>query len=117
MADDSYEIFQMTIHNKIKFPREFDSAAKSLIKKLTKHDLSERYGNLVKGVDDIKSHRFFKNIDWSALIEKRVKPSYIPLAKELKKQKAVAYKYLPESADNKTFPPIKDAKDPFLNWF
>ena len=107
----------MTINNKIKFPREFDSAAKSLIKKLTKHDLSERYGNLVKGVDDIKKHRFFKNIDWNDLIEKKIQPNYIPAAKELKQQKAVSHKYLPEGADNKAFPPIKVPKDPFLNWF
>ena len=117
MAEDSYEIFQMTINNKIKFPREFDSAAKSLIKKLTKHDLSERYGNLVKGVDDIKNHRLFKKIDWEALVEKRITPEYIPPAKEQKKEKAVAHKYLPEGTDNKGFPPIKVPKDPFLNWF
>jgi protein kinase X len=87
MADDSYEIFKMTIGNKIKFPREFDSAAKSLIKKLTKHDLSERFGNLLGGAEDIKKHRFFKHLNWDDLINKRIKPTYIPPSKELKYEK------------------------------
>jgi|TARA_B110000305_G_C19091820_1_gene471148 hypothetical protein len=35
MSNDPYEIFQMALTEKIKFPRSFDSDAKSLVKKLT----------------------------------------------------------------------------------
>lgn len=60
MANDPYEIFKMANSEKIKFPREFDKDAKSLIKNLTAHDLSLRIGNLKGGINDIKNHRFFK---------------------------------------------------------
>lgn len=50
MASDPYEIFQMALKEKIKFPREFDKHSKSLIKKLCEHDLSKRLGNLKDGV-------------------------------------------------------------------
>ena len=50
MASDPIEIFQMVLKDKIKFPRDFDKPAKSLIKKLCQHDLSMRYGNLKGGV-------------------------------------------------------------------
>lgn len=120
MSQDTMEIFEMTMKGKIKFPRDFDSSAKSLIKKLTKHDLSERYGNLVNGVQDIKKHRFFKNIDWDDLLNRKITPPHIAKPKtpsQKKKEKPVTHKYLPEGNDNKDFPPIKVSKDPFLNWF
>ena len=50
MHADTYEIFKMTIREKIPFCAGFPSDAKSLIKHLTMHDLSKRYGNLVNGV-------------------------------------------------------------------
>ena len=34
--------------------------AKSLVKHLVVADLSKRYGNLKRGVNDIKKHRWFK---------------------------------------------------------
>ena len=54
----------MTVKEKIKFSSSFDPNAKSLVKRLTKKDLSERFGNLHKGVDDIKNHRFFKEFNF-----------------------------------------------------
>lgn len=114
MSNDTYEIFEMTLKKKILFPREFDSAAKSLIKKLCKADLSERFGNLHKGVDDIKNHRFYKDIDWEKLVSKKLEPPYIPDSKERnEKAKLYAHKELAEANDNKDFPPIKVEKDPF----
>lgn len=50
---------------KLKFALNFDKNAKSLVKHLLVADLSKRYGNLKNGVDDIKKHRFYSNMDWS----------------------------------------------------
>ena len=68
MAHDPYDIFQMVLKDKLKFPRDFDKDAKSLVKKLCEHDLSKRLGNLKDGVKDVKEHRFFKGLDWEALM-------------------------------------------------
>lgn len=38
--------------------------AKSLVKHLLVADLTKRYGNLKGGVNDIKTHRWFAEIDW-----------------------------------------------------
>ena len=78
MANDPYEIFQMVLKDKLKFPRDFDKNAKNLIKKLCEHDLSMRYGNLIDGVKDIKEHKFFKGIDWDALLGLRLQAAHIP---------------------------------------
>ena len=41
-------------------------------------DVGKRYGCLIRGVNDIKGHRFFKDFDWNALLKQRGKPPYIP---------------------------------------
>ena len=119
MSNDTYELFEMTLKEKIKFPKEFDKDAKSLIRHLTKHDLSERFGNLVNGVKDIKDHRFFKHTDWLQLSSEKVEPPFIPEPKENAEDKCriVDYIRLLEVNDNKGFPPIKESKDPFLSFF
>lgn len=122
MANDPYKIFQMILKEKLRFPRDFDKDAKSLIKKLCEHDLTKRYGNMVGGVKDIKRHRLFKNFDWNALLAGKVPAPYRPSVKKqssspLKAVKGVTAKHLEESNDNDKYPPIKETKDPFLKWF
>ena len=65
----------------MRFPRGFDRNAKSLVKHLLVADLSKRYGNLKKGVDDIKNHRWFKNLNWQLLIKKQIPVPYTPVVK------------------------------------
>jgi protein kinase X len=52
--DDPIEIFKLVLNSKMKFPKGFDHDAKSLIRHLTCHDVSKRYGNLKGGADDVK---------------------------------------------------------------
>jgi hypothetical protein len=37
--------------------------------------------NLRFEIDDIKQHKYFKNIDWKQVAEKKYKPLYIPPSK------------------------------------
>ena len=109
----------MVLKDKIRFPRDFDKNAKSLIKHLCEHDLSKRYGNLQKGVDDIKNHKFFRGFDFEALINQRLQAAHIPIAgsNEMVKAENNDHKHLPEFNDNGKFPPIKADRDSFLSWF
>ena len=68
MNDDPYEIFKMILYEKMRFPRDFDRSAKSIIRHLTDHDLSKRYGNLKYGSEDIKNHRFFNDMNFYNII-------------------------------------------------
>jgi hypothetical protein len=44
-------------------------------------DLSKRYGNLKDGVNDIKKHKWFDGFRWEDLIDKKMKPIYVPMLK------------------------------------
>lgn len=65
-------ILEMIVRQKILFPREYDPEAKSLIRHLTDHDLSKRYGNLFKGVKNIKEHKYFIDIDFEEIKEQSI---------------------------------------------
>jgi serine/threonine protein kinase len=79
--DDPMMVYQKILKGKLKFPSSFDSNAKSLVKHLLEIDLTKRYGNLKGGVNDIKSHRFFKGYDFDALLKRTITPPYIPKVK------------------------------------
>lgn len=112
----------MIVSQKIRFPRSFDSAAKSIIRHLTDHDLSRRYGNLRHGSEDIKNHRFFTDINFYNIITMAVRPTYIPPVntekrKQWLKEPGTHYKLIDVNRDNINSPVIEKSEDPFLKWF
>eukprot|EP00347_Sterkiella_histriomuscorum_P011544 403372049 len=122
MHEDPYEIFKKIISEKIRFPRSFDSAAKSIIRHLTDNDLSRRYGNLRHGSEDIKNHRFFADINFYNIVTQAVKPVYIPplnadRRKKLLKEPGQHYKLIDVNRDNIISPVIVKSEDPFAKWF
>ena len=113
--EDPMLIYQKILKGKIKFPSSFPSNAKSLVKHLLVQDLSKRYGNLKGGVDDIKNHRFFKELDWSALIKYRIKAPYVPSTSG--KGDCNNFAECEESdEDDAEVPSIKPSEDPFIEW-
>ena len=64
------------------------------------------------GVNDIKKHRWFKNINWKELLEKKVKPIYKPNVKFM--GDVSNFQQCPDS--NILVPEIKESVDPFLKW-
>jgi serine/threonine protein kinase len=124
MHEDPFEIFKMIVQTKIVFPKDFDKGAKSLIRHLTQHDLSKRFGNLKHGVDDIKNHRFFKDLNFYNVISQADKPDYVPQDNPLRqrkyivKQKGQLAKYIPENREAEGgSPAVKPSEDPFVKWF
>jgi serine/threonine protein kinase len=52
--------------------------ARDLILSLLKIDPTERLGYGFDDASEIKSHPFFRNVDWKGLLEKKIKPKFIP---------------------------------------
>ncbi|RGB43523.1 kinase-like domain-containing protein [Rhizophagus diaphanus] len=76
--DDHMRLYEKILAGRIKYPSYFDPTAKDLLKRLLTSDLSKRYGNLKDGSKDIKSHQWFKGIEWDKLIKLEVQAPYIP---------------------------------------
>jgi len=80
-SEDPMMIYQNIIKGQIRFPKDINSDAKSLIKHLLVADVSKRYGCLKGNVKEIVDHRFFNNFDWKALLFMTMEAPLIPKIK------------------------------------
>lgn len=76
--DNPFGIYEKILGGRVEWPRHLDTSAKDLIKKLLTQDRTKRLGNMKNGADDVKRHRFFKNIDWEDVYHKQLKPPIVP---------------------------------------
>lgn len=109
--DDPMNIYKKIINTKPRYPENFDKNLKSLTKHLLRRDLSKRFGNLVSGVSDIKQHRYFRETDWSDLLQKKIKPPYVPPENPPSTQES---DFLEKRAIDAVEVPVD--VDPFTDW-
>ena len=76
--ENPFGIYQKILGGKIEFPRHFDTKAKDLIKKLLTADRTKRIGCLKRGAEDIKNHKWFSKLDWTAVYNEQVPAPFIP---------------------------------------
>jgi protein-serine/threonine kinase len=66
------------LFQEIPFPSHISPEAKDLISKLLDVNPKSRLGSGSNGSKNIKSHNFFKGIDWDLLEQKHIEPPYKP---------------------------------------
>ncbi|OBT74498.1 AGC/RSK protein kinase [Pseudogymnoascus sp. 05NY08] len=71
-------IMQNIVHGKLKLPYHLSSETKDLLTRLLRKEPKKRLGYGPRDIQTIKSHRFFKNIDWAALGRREVSPPIVP---------------------------------------
>ncbi|XP_028848430.1 protein kinase C zeta type isoform X2 [Denticeps clupeoides] len=72
-------LFQVILEKPIRIPRSLSVKAAGVLKGFLNKDPKERLGCQVQtGFTDIKSHTFFRNIDWEQLEKKEVTPPFKP---------------------------------------
>ncbi|KAL9418776.1 hypothetical protein AB3S75_036682 [Citrus x aurantiifolia] len=72
------KIQQKIIKDKIKLPAFLSSEAHSLLKGLLQKEASKRLGSGQGGSQEIKSHKWFKMINWKKLEARETRPSFLP---------------------------------------
>ncbi|KAG5536771.1 hypothetical protein RHGRI_024261 [Rhododendron griersonianum] len=66
------------INEKVKLPPRLTSEAHSLLKELLQKDPSKRLGSGPRGADEIKSHKWFRSINWKKLEARELQPKFKP---------------------------------------
>lgn len=66
------------LKTKLGMPENLSPEAQSLLRALFKRNPQNRLGASANGIEDVKRHEFFATIDWAALMEKKVRPPFIP---------------------------------------
>jgi hypothetical protein len=67
---------------------------------------------LKNGVEDVKMHKWFEEVDWRMLLSKKVPMEYKPTVKF----PGDTSNFNPYPDDQVLPPPLKSAEDPFINW-
>lgn len=79
-GDNMDEIYHQIVESPIplnRLPKDLSPECADLIKKLLVRDPSERLGSL-DDAQDIISHPWMANVDWSKILDKAVSPPYKP---------------------------------------
>lgn len=83
-AKDTKRLYRLILGNKPKFPRWLSRDCTSLLKGLLNRNVEQRLGAApatmfkVGGVQELKEHDFFKEIDWNALLALQLNPPFRP---------------------------------------
>ncbi|KAI9812768.1 MAG: serine/threonine protein kinase, AGC [Pycnora praestabilis] len=72
------KIYEMIVGGKVRYPSGMSSEAKDLISGLCTVDRTKRLGNISGGVGRVKSHPFFKDINWEALYYRKIEGPIVP---------------------------------------
>uniref|UniRef100_A0A5K1VMB3 non-specific serine/threonine protein kinase n=1 Tax=Callithrix jacchus TaxID=9483 RepID=A0A5K1VMB3_CALJA len=73
---DRNETMNMILKAKLGMPQFLSAEAQSLLRMLFKRNPANRLGS--EGVEEIKRHLFFANIDWDKLYKREVQPPFKP---------------------------------------
>ena len=109
---DPINIFKRILKRDIKFPSNFPPSAKSLIKHCLEKNIGNRYGGLARGVNQVKEHRFFKDVDWGLLNKQKGKQFYTPNVENADDMKLLNY----INYDDDDAKSLSPEEDPFNDW-
>ncbi|GAA6104975.1 ribosomal protein S6 kinase alpha-2 isoform X1 [Tachysurus ichikawai] len=75
---DRKETMALILKAKLGMPQFLSPEVQSLLRSLFKRNPTNRLGAGPDGVEEIKRHHFFSNIDWNKLYRKEIKPPFKP---------------------------------------
>ncbi|XP_042575401.1 serine/threonine-protein kinase N1b isoform X3 [Cyprinus carpio] len=80
-GDDEEEVFDSIVNDEVRYPRFLSTEAIGIMRRLLRRNPERRLGSSERDAEDIKKQPFFRNIDWDALLQRRVPPPFVPAVK------------------------------------
>ncbi|KAL2086027.1 hypothetical protein ACEWY4_017086 [Coilia grayii] len=77
-GDDEEEVFDSIVNDEVRYPRFLSSEAIGIMRRLLRRNPERRLGSSEKDAEDVKKQPFFRNVDWEALLLRKVPPPFLP---------------------------------------
>ncbi|XP_073790458.1 serine/threonine-protein kinase N1b isoform X1 [Danio rerio] len=77
-GDDEEEVFDSIVNDEVRYPRFLSTEAIGIMRRLLRRNPERRLGSGEKDAEDIKKQPFFRNMDWDALLQRKVPPPFVP---------------------------------------
>jgi serine/threonine protein kinase len=81
-ASNNKELQQKILNGKLVIPDRLSLPAKNIIKSFLTRHVPKRMGSGPKGIERIKKHQFFSDINWKKLAKKELLPPFVPELKD-----------------------------------
>uniref|UniRef100_A0A673M0B8 protein kinase C n=1 Tax=Sinocyclocheilus rhinocerous TaxID=307959 RepID=A0A673M0B8_9TELE len=80
-GDDEEEVFDSIVNDEVRYPRFLSTEAISIMRRLLRRNPERRLGAGERDAEEVKRHPFFRNMDWAALLAKKIRPPFVPTIK------------------------------------
>lgn len=77
-GDTEEEVFDSIVNHDVTYPRFLSIEAVAIMRRLMNKNPNRRLGASEAGAEDIKRQAFFRSINWSDLLSKKIKPPFKP---------------------------------------
>ncbi|XP_067237268.1 serine/threonine-protein kinase N1b isoform X1 [Chanodichthys erythropterus] len=77
-GDDEEEVFDSIVNDEVRYPRFLSTEAIGIMRRLLRRNPERRLGSGERDAEDIKKQPFFRNMDWDALLQRKVPPPFVP---------------------------------------
>uniref|UniRef100_A0A671YCM5 protein kinase C n=1 Tax=Sparus aurata TaxID=8175 RepID=A0A671YCM5_SPAAU len=77
-GDDEEEVFDSIVNDEVRYPRFLSTEAIGIMRRLLRRNPERRLGSGEKDAEDVKKQPFFRNMDWEALLQRKVPPPFVP---------------------------------------
>jgi len=82
-GDDEEEVFDSIVNEEVKYPRFLSSDAVNIMRRLMRKNPEKRLGSSEADAEDVKRQSFFKSLNWDDLLNKKIKPPFVPTIRHM----------------------------------
>ncbi|CAH8443515.1 unnamed protein product [Heterobilharzia americana] len=78
-GESEEEIFDSIVNQEVRYPRHLSMEATIIMRRLLRRNAAQRLGSSAQDAEEIKRQPFFRKLDFTALLERKIKPPFIPV--------------------------------------